>query len=325
MGDRTRAAALAALTAAVLLLPSVGAAQSFPVKPVRLVVAASPGSGADILARLLAPKLTESLGQQLIVDNRPGTGGNLGAAAVARAAPDGYMLLLMAPAHAISPSLVAKPGYDLMRDFAAISLLTTGHYMLVTHPSMPAKSVKEFLGLARAAPGKLTFGSGGIGNATHLAGVLMNMIAKVDTLHVPYKGAGPARTELLGGQVDFMFHNITAVLPDVESGKLRALAVTGPHRASVAPKVPTMSESGLAGYDITSWFGIVAPAGTPQDLIARMHREFVRAVKLPDIVQPLAALGSEVLGSSPKEYADHLRTEASKWERVIKQAGIRPE
>lgn len=305
--------------------PGLALGQSYPSKPVRLVVASSPGSGVDILARLLAPKLAEVLTQQVIVDNRAGAGGNLGAAFAARSAPDGYTLFMATPAHAISSSMPGKPGYDLMRDLTPVSLLTTGHYMLVVHPSVPAKSVKELIALVKARPGKLNYASAGKGNATHLAGELFNMMASVKTVHVPYKGGGHARTELLGGQVDYMFHNITAVLGDVKAGRLRALAVTGPKRALVAPEIPTMDEAALRGYNITSWFGVMAPAGTVPEIIARLNRDFVKTMQVTDIREKLATLGSEAVGGSPGEFTTHLRMEHDKWSKVVKQAGIQPE
>jgi tripartite-type tricarboxylate transporter receptor subunit TctC len=306
-----------------LAMTSPAASQSYPSKPVRIVVASSPGSGVDILARLIAPKLTESIAQQVIVENRAGAGGNLGAASAARAAPDGYTLFMATPAHAINASLQSNPGYDLLRDFAPVSLLTTGHYMLVVHPTVPAKSVKELVNLARARPGALNYASAGNGNATHLAGELFNIMAKVKTVHIPYKGGGHARSELLGGQVDFMFHNITAVMGDVRAGRLRALAVTGRKRAEAAPEIPTLDEAGLAGYDITSWFGLMAPAATPPEVVTRLNRELVRVMALPDIREKLAALGSESVGSTPQEFAAHLTAEQQKWDKVIKHAGIR--
>lgn len=301
------------------------AAQTYPAKPVRLIVASSPGSGVDILARLIAPKLSAALAQQVIVDNRAGAGGNLGAAFAARSSADGYTLFMATPAHAISGSIPGKPGYDLMRDFAPISLLTTGHYMLVVHPTVPAKSAKGLIALAKAHPGQLNYASAGNGNATHLAGELFNMMANVKTLHVPYKGGGHARTELLGGQVDFMFHNITAVLDDVKTSRLRALAVTGRKRALAAPEIPTVDESALRGYDITSWFGVMAPAGTAREVVARLSRDFVKAMQAADVREKLGVLGSESLGSSPPEFAAHLHEEHVKWSKVVKQAGIRAE
>ncbi len=303
---------------------ATASAQAYPSKAVRLVVASSPGSGVDILARLVSPKLAESLGQQVIVDNRAGAGGNLGAAFAARSAPDGYTLFLATPAHAISGSIPGgKAGYDMVRDFVPISLLTTGHYMLVVHPSVPAKSARELIALAKAQPGKLNYASAGNGNATHLAGELFNMMAGVKTVHVPYKGGGHARTELLGGQVDFMFHNITAVLGDVKDKRLRALAVTGLKRSQAAPEVPTMDESALRGFEITSWFGVAAPAGTPQAAVTRLHGEFSKVMQIAAIRERLALLGSEAVGGPSAEFAAHLRAEQEKWGRLIKQAGIR--
>ena len=314
------------LFAACGVVAGAAAAQPYPVKAVRMVVASSPGSGVDILARLVAPRFADALGQQVVVENRAGAGGNLGAAVAARAAPDGYTLFMATPAHAISGSVPGgKPGYDLARDFAPVSLLTTGHYMLVVHPSVPVKTAKELIALAKARPGKLNYASAGNGNATHLAGELFNMMAGVSTVHVPYKGGGHARTELLGGQVDFMFHNITAVLGDVQSGRLRALAVTGPKRALAAPDIPTLDAAALRGYDITSWFGLMAPAGVATEVLTRINQEAVKVMQLADIRDKLAALGSEAVGSTPAAFAAHLRAEHDKWSKVVRQAGIRPE
>ncbi|MFN9488526.1 MAG: tripartite tricarboxylate transporter substrate binding protein [Betaproteobacteria bacterium] len=314
----------AALTLA--LGPACVAAQAYPAKPLRLVVASSPGSAVDIVARLVAPKLAEALAQQVLVDNRAGAGGNLGAGFAARAAPDGYTAFMATPAHAISGSApVNKTGYDFVRDFAPVSLLTTGHYMLVVHPSVPANSVKDLVALARARPGSLNFASAGNGNATHLAGELFNLKAGVKTVHVPYKGGGHARTELLGGQVDFMFHNITAVLGDVRDRRLRALAVTGPKRALAAPEVATVDESGLRGYDITSWFGVMLQSAAPAETVARLHRDLAKTLQFADIREKLAALGSEGVGSTPAEFARHLRAEHDKWGTLIRKAGLQIE
>ena len=312
-----------ALALILALGPACANAQAYPAKPLRLVVASSPGSGVDILARLAAPKLAEALGQQVLIDNRAGAGGNLGAAFAARAAPDGYTAFMATPAHAISGSApVNKTGYDFVRDFAPVSLLTTGHYMLVVHPSVPAHNVKELIALARVRPGQLNYASAGNGNATHLAGELFNLMAGVKTVHVPYKGGGHARTELLGGQVDFMFHNITAVLGDVRDRRLRALAVTGPKRALAAPQIATADESGLQGYDITSWFGVMLPAAAPAETVTRLHRDFSRTMQFADIREKLASLGSEPVGSSPADFARHLRAEHDKWGTLIRKAGL---
>lgn len=311
--------------AAAAMLPTCATAQTFPSKPLRLIVSSTPASGVDILARLVGPKLTEAFGQQVVIDNRPGAGGNLGATLAARAAPDGHALFLATPAHAIASSVPGNAGYDLLRDFAPISLLTTGQYMLVVHPSVPVKTVKELIALARARPGQLNYASAGNANATHLAGELFNLMANVRTVHIPYKGAGPAQIELVGGQVDFMIHNISAVLGDSKTGKLRALAVTGLKRSDVVPDVPTLHEAGLTGYEITSWFGVVAPAGTPQDVVGVLNRAFVRAMTAPDLRQKLAALGAEAVGSAPRDLAAHLKAEQQKWAQVIRKSGIRIE
>jgi tripartite-type tricarboxylate transporter receptor subunit TctC len=320
---KQRTCRAAALVLAGCAASAAALAQGFPAKPLRLVVASSPGSGVDILARLVAPKLAEALGQPVLIDNRAGAGGNLGAAFAARAAPDGYTVFMATPAHAISASApVNRTGYDFARDFAPVSLLTTGHYLLVVHPSVPAGSVKDLVALAKASPGRLNYASAGNGNATHLAGELFNLMAEVKTVHVPYKGGGHARTELLGGQVDFMFHNITAVLGDVRERRLRALAVTGSKRAQVAPEIATVDESGLRGYDITSWFGAMLPAAAPAETVARLHRDFSRILQLADIRDKLAALGSEAVGSSPAEFARHLRAEHDKWAALIRKTGL---
>jgi tripartite-type tricarboxylate transporter receptor subunit TctC len=303
--------------------PVTVAAQTYPSKAVRIVAASSPGSGVDIIARVVGQRLAEGIGQQVIVDNRAGAGGNLGAEVASKSPPDGYTLFMGTPAHAINATLTSNLTYNLVRDFSPISLLTTGHYMLVVHPSVPAKSVKELIALARVRPGQLNYGSAGNGNATHLAGELFNSMAGVRTLHVPYKGGGPAKTDLIAGRVDLMFNNITSALPDVQNGRLRALAVTGPRRALAAPQVPTVSESGLPGYELISWFGVLAPAGTPADIISRLNREFVRAVNLPDVKERLGSQGAEAAGGTPQQFADHIKSEISKLAKVIKDAGIR--
>ena len=311
--------------AALSLLPALAAAQTYPAKPVRLIAASSPGSAVDIVARIVAPRLAEQLGQQFIVDNRAGAGGNLGAEIAAKAPPDGYTLFMGTPAHAINTALYRKLNYDLARDFAPVSQLTSGQYVIVVHPSLPVKSVKELIALARAKPGQLNFASAGSGNATHLAGELFKSLARVNIVHVAYKGSGPALTDLIGGQVQLMFSNLTSALPHVRSGRLRALAVTGEKRATVAPELPTVIEAGVPKYVVISWFGVLAPAGTSQGIIMRLNGEIERALRAPDVQERLAGEGAEPAPNSPERFAAFLRDEMMQWTKVVRSAGIRPE
>ena len=311
--------------AALSLLPALAAAQTYPAKPVRLIAASSPGSAVDIVARIVAPRLAEQLGQQFIVDNRAGAGGNLGAEIAAKAPPDGYTLFMGTPAHAINTALYRKLNYDLARDFAPVSQLTSGQYVIVVHPSLPVKSVKELIALARAKPGQLNFASAGSGNATHLAGELFKSLARVNIVHVPYKGSGPALTDLIGGQVQLMFSNLTSALPHVRTGRLRALAVTGEKRATVAPELPTVIEAGVPKYVVISWFGVLAPAGTSQGIIMRLNGEIERALRAPDVQERLAGEGAEPAPNSPERFAAFLRDEMMQWTKVVRSAGIRPE
>ena len=310
---------------ALNLLPALATAQTYPTKPVRLIAASSPGSAVDIVARIVAPRLSEQLGQQFIVDNRAGAGGNLGAEIAAKAPPDGYTLFMGTPAHAINTALYRKLNYDLARDFAPVSQLTSGQYVIVVHPSLPVKSVKELIALARAKPGQLNFASAGSGNATHLAGELFKSLARVNIVHVPYKGSGPALTDLIGGQVQLMFSNLTSALPHVRSGRLRALAVTGEKRAAAAPELPTVSEAGVPKYVVISWFGVLAPAGTSREIIARLNGEIERALRAPDVQERLAGEGAEATPSSPEKFGAFLRDEMTQWTKVVRSAGIRPE
>ncbi len=301
------------------------AAEVYPQRPLRLIAASSPGSGVDIVARIVGPQLAAALGQQVVIDNRAGAGGNIGAAIAARAPADGYTLFIATPAHAISSSVPGNATYDLIRDFAPITQLTSGHYLFVVHPRVAAHSVQEFIALARARPGHYSFASAGTGNATYLAAELFSILAQTKVLHVPYKGGGPARTELLGGQVDFMFHNITAVLGDVKVGRLRGLAVTGPRRALAAPEIPTVAESGLPGYAITSWFGAMAPRSTSPAILSRLHAEFGRLLQKPEIVERLSGLGAEPAYGTPQQFSTHLQREHELWGRLIRQSGIKLE
>src|SRR4051812_4785332 len=314
----TCCAVLAAAAPAVL-------AQAFPAKPVRLIAASSPGSGVDIVARIVAQKLGEQLGQQVVVDNRAGAGGNLGAELAAKAPPDGYTLFMGTPAHAINTGLYRKLNYDLVRDFAPVSQVTSGQYVVVVHPSLPVKSIKELIALAQAKPGALNYGSAGSGNATHLAGELFASATKTKLVHVPYKGSGPALVDLVGGQVQLMFSNLTAALPQIKTSRIRALAVTGQTRAAAAPELPTVIEAGVPGYVVISWYGVLVPAATPREIVMRLNNGLARPMSAPDIRERLAGEGAEPLTGTPDQFAAFIRAEIAQWTKVIKNAGIVPE
>ena len=305
--------------------PPALAQQTYPNKPVRVIAASSPGSAVDIVARIIAPKLSERLGQQVVIDNRAGAGGNLGAEIAAKAAPDGYNLFMGTPAQTINPGLYRALNYDLVRDFAPVTLVTTGHYSIVVHPSLPVKSVRELIALARAKRGQLLYASAGNGNATHLAAALFSSLTHVDMVHVPYKGSGPALTDLIGGQVQLMFSNLTASLPYVKSGRLRALAVTGEKRSPAAPELPTVMEAGVPGYVVISRFGVMTPTGTPREIIMRLNSDIAQVMRSPDIRERLATDGAEPTFSTPEKFGDFIKIEITKWTKVIRDAKINPE
>jgi len=297
-------------------------AQTYPVRPVRLVVASSPGSGVDIVARIVAQRMSETLGVQMVVDNRPGAGGVVGVLNVAKSAPDGYTLLMAAPSFTISASLVRDLPYDTIRDFAPVGQATTGHYVVVVHPSLPVYSVKELIALAKARPGQLNFGSGGNGNSTHLAAEYFRSLAGVDMVHIPYKGSGAAVTDLIAGQIHLMFANITAAVPHVKTGRLRALAASGSTRSLALPHLPTVAEAGVPGYAVTSWFGIVAPAREPQEVIAKLNAVLTAAMNGRDMRDRLAGEGAEPAPGSPGEFGRHIAREIAIWAKVVKLAGV---
>ena len=300
-------------------------AQAYPGKPVRMIAASSPGSAVDIVARIVAQKLSEQMGQQVIIDNRAGAGGNLGAELAAKAVPDGYTLFMGTPAHAINTGLYRKLNYDLVRDFAPVSQVTSGAYVIVVHPSLPVKSVKELITLARSKPGQLNYASAGSGNATHLAGELFNSLAKVRLVHVPYKGSGPAVTDLVGGQVQLMFANLVAALPQVKAGRLRALAVTGEKRTAAASALPTVIEAGVPGYVVLSWFGVLAPVATPREIITRLNAELIQAMRAPEMRDRLASNGAEPATGTPEQFAAFIKSEITQWTTVVRNAGITAE
>jgi len=304
-----------------LVLPVAAAAQTYPVKTVRMVVGFPPGGPTDVLARIVAQKLGESWGQQVIVDNRAGASGMIGAELVARAAPDGYTLLMVPVTFAVTPSLFSKMNYDSERDFAAVAQVAAAPFILVVHPTLPVKSVKDLVALARARPGQLNYASASTGGMPHLAGELFNLMAGIKIVHVPYKGAAPATTDLLAGQVQLMFNNMLSAMPQVKAGRLRALAVTSTRRSNALPELPAIAET-LPGYEASGWYGLLAPAATPREAVARINSETSRIMKLPEVAQRLAGDGVEAVGTTPELFAAYLRAEIAKWGKIVKTAGI---
>lgn len=297
-------------------------AASFPAKPVRFILPVAAGSTSDTLARLVAQALAARLGQQVVSENQPGAGGNVGVPMAARAAPDGHTLLLISSAQAISPGIYSKLSYDLERDFQPVTQLADGLYMLTIHPSIPAKSVKELVALARGRPGQLSYGSAGVGTGTHLTGELLKSLAAIDLLHVPYRGIGPAIGELAGGQISMAFLGLPSGLPQMQAGKVRALGVTSARRSSVAPNLPTLAEAGLPGFESTTWQGIVVPASTPREIVSRLHAESVRALQAPEVKERFAALGVDSVGNSPEQFARYIHAEIQKWGKLIRAIGL---
>jgi tripartite-type tricarboxylate transporter receptor subunit TctC len=298
-------------------------AQAYPTGPMRIVVPFTPGGGTDILSRIIAQKLNESWGQPVLVENRPGASGTVGTAFVAKAQGDGHTLLVMPAGYAGNPSLYKKLPYDQNRELAPVSLLASGPLTLVVHPSLPVKSVKEFVAFARARPGEINFGSPGAGTLPHLSAELFNSMNGIRMVHVPYKGAGAAVTDVMAGRVPVYFMNILQSLSLIKAGKLRALGVTTPGRTPIAPDIPAIAEAGLKGFDMTNWYGMLAPAATPREAIAKLSAEVSRILKLPELTSRLADDGMTVVGSTPEEFADFLARETAKFARVIETAGIK--
>ena len=314
--------AAALLTAA--FLPSVLQAQAFPSKPLRVLVGFTPGAGVDIAMRLIAPKMAEALGQQVVIDNRAGAGGNIAAELGARAPADGYTLFAGGAPAAISQSLYAKLAYDVLRDFEMVALVASVSQIMVVHPSLPARTVKEFVAIAKSRRGELAYASTGSGSTPHLAAEMLRLQAGIAVLHVPYKGTPQALTDLVAGNVTFMFANILSVLPQVQGARLRALAITSARRSDLAPDVPTVAET-YPGFESGSWYGLMAPAGTPKDVVARLHNAVTRAVQSPEVREKLIAQGAEPLSGTPQEAAAYLRSEVVKWAKVVKASGARVE
>ena len=298
----------------------------YPSRPIRMVIPFAPGASNDITARLIAPRLSEALGSSVVVDNRGGAGGVLGADLVAKAQPDGYTLLMGSPGPlTVNPVLMAKLPYQPKRDFAAVTLIAIVPAILEVNPALPAKSVKELIALAHATPGKLSYASAGVGSVPHLAGELFKLIAKVDVIHVPYKGSSPAISDLLGGQVSMFFDNMASAVPYVKAGRLRALAITTPKRSAVLPEVPTMIEAGVPAYEAYSWNGVVVPAATPKAIVERLAKEIAAVLASPEISEKMKGLGAEIVGSSPAAFATFMERESVKWGRVVREANIKPE
>jgi tripartite-type tricarboxylate transporter receptor subunit TctC len=298
-------------------------AQAYPTKPVRLIVPTSPGGGTDFSARTMAPKLSEILGQPIVVENRAGGGTIIGNEVVARSAPNGYTLLMGISSIASIPYLYSKIPYDVVKDLAPISQVVTVPHLLVAHPSLPPRSVKELIAFAKARPGQLNFGAGSAGSNPHLAMALFNHMNGLKMVHVPFKGQGPAMTDVLGGHISLMMANLLSALPHAKTGRLRAFGVSSAQRTSVAPSVPTIAESGVPGFEVVQWFGVLAPTNTPPDIIAKVHGAVVRAVQDPAVRERFVNDGAEPIGSTPEEFAAVIRADLVKWAKVIREADIR--
>ncbi len=317
-----------------LLLISVGgtlaavdaraqAPDAWPSKPIRFILPFPPGGGTDILGRIISERLAANLGQPVVIENRGGAGGNVGAEAAAKSAPDGYTIVLVAPSLAISPSLYSKLNYDPVKDFAPISLVATVPNVMITHPSVPARTLQEFIALAKSKPGGMNFGSGGNGTSNHLAGELFNIVAGVKLVHVPYKGVNLAMNDVLSGEVHLVVIGIPAAAPHIKAGKLRALALIAPQRSPALPDVPTVAEAGLPNFEVTTWYGVLAPAGVPGPIVARLNAELVKIMHAPELKERFAAMATEPRTSTPEEFAAYIKQEIAKWAEVVRQAGLK--
>ena len=295
----------------------------YPNRTIRLVVSFPAGGGSDTVARIVGERLSKSFGQQVLIENRPGGGANIGAAFVAKAPPDGYTLLVATPPQTINPALVPKLSPDPVKEFAPAAPLVFSTMLLAAHPSVPARSVKDLIALAKARPGQFNYSSPGSGTAAHLAAELFRMMAGIDIVHVPYKGAAPALTDLIAGQVSFSITSAPPVLPHLQSGRLRVLAVTSPQRSAALPDVPTIAQAGLPGYEVTNWYGVLAPAGTSRAIVDKLNAELTRIVTLPDVRKQLSTQGVEPFTATPQQFVEFIKSEIAKWAKVIKDSGAR--
>jgi len=316
----------ASAAALAMLGSSTVFAQAYPSRPIRVIVPASAGAGVlDIMARLVGQRLSVALGQQVVIENRAGAGGNLGAEVAAKAPPDGYTLLISNTSLVVSPYLYARLSYDPLTDFLPITMVNSAPLLLVVHPSLAAKSVAELIAHARAHPGQLNYGSGGVGSTPYLAAELFKSLAGIDVVHVPYKGGAPALADLVAGQLSFMIENVPGTMPFVKDGRLRALAITSAQRSPLAPELPTMAEAGVPGYEMIGWNGLFAANGTPPEIMARLNTELTRILRAPEVKEQMAALGAEPGGDTPAEFGAFVKAESVRWGRIIKEKGIRPE
>ena len=315
------------LRAACILLAAAGAAtgQEFPIKPIRLIIGFPPGGGADNLARLMLARLSEQLGQQVVIDNRPGASGNIALEQLAKSPADGYSLMITTPSVTVNPALYAKPGYDPINDFAPVALMGSTVYVLVVHPSLPVKSVKELIALAKSRPRQLYYSSGGNGSAAHLSLELFRSMSGIEIVHVPYKGIAPALIALLSGEVQFSSGSPTSTMPFVKEKRLRALAVTSAQRSAFVPDLPSMSEAGVPGYENTAWYGVLAPARTPRPVIDKLNAAIIAVIALPDVKSGFNTQSFEITTSTPEQFSTLIKTELVKWAKIVKDSGMKNE
>lgn len=317
---KNHAALLLGMLAAVAAMP--GVAQNYPAKPVRMIIPFSAGGAADVPGRIVMQKLTETFRQQVVVENRPGAGSTIGADVAAKSAPDGYTLFMISNTHFVSAALYKKLPYDSLHDFTPVTQITSAPNVLVVHPSLPAKSVKELIALAKARPGQIDYASSGNGSTQHLTGALFASMAGIRMTHIPYRGSGPVTADLLGGQVMVAFPGIAGMLPHIKSGRLRALGVTGLKRSPELPNVPTIAEAGVKGYEMVAWFGVAGPKGLPRDIQMKLHGDLLRVLKTPEMAASLQAVGQEpVWQDTPEKFLEFMKAEAAKWARVVKVSG----